>query len=133
MCKYRNIHAAAMRVPVEPSSALDIHLMPDSLKCIIPTDSQLRQGDVLRDAVGEGAERKCSQRKLTNLGTVVGQCAVLNSDENVKKMENNLMFVAAVAEVARHKSNEKVEKDQQRKKQYNDIAPKAAAKLEKHG
>ena len=133
MCKYRNIHAAAKSVQLEPSAGLDIHLQPDSMTCIIPTNSQLRHGEVLRDAVGEGAECKCSQRKLTNIGTVVGQCAVLNSDENIKKIENNLMFVAAVAEVARHKTNEKSEKEKQKKKQYDDIAPKAAAKLEKNG
>ena len=138
ICKYRNIQTIAKLkngkiTMIQPSSGLDIHLQQDSMSCIIPTDSELRRGNILRDAVGDEAERKCSSRKLTNIGTVVGHCDVLNSEDNIKKMADNLMFVSAVAEVARHRTNEKSEKQEQKRKQYEDIAPKAAAKLEKFG
>ena len=78
MCKFRNIQMAAktkqgQKLVIEPSAGLDIHIHPDAMGCIIPTDCELRQGDVLQDAVGEEMERKCASRKLTNLGTVVGQ------------------------------------------------------------
>ena len=81
-----------------PTKGLDIALYNDSLECIQPTESELRRGAVIRDSFGERAQRKCAKRKLTALGTIVGHCGVVNSEENMEQMREQLAFATAQAE-----------------------------------
>ncbi len=118
---------------LKPSAAPDIHLQPDSLECMMPSVTEVKQGEVLRYAIGEEAQCKCAARKLTNLGTVVGQCGVINSNKAIKNMEWKLQFVLAIAETNCIKYIDEMRKKEQKKLQFDELAPKAAPKLQKHG
>jgi hypothetical protein len=87
----------------------------------------------MRYAIGEEVQSKCAARKLTNLGTVVGQCGVINCNEAIKNMEWKLQFVSTIAETNRDKLVDEMRKKEQKKLQFDELAPKAAANVEKHG
>ena len=102
MVKRRN-KLKAEEVKCGPSAALDIHLMGDSLEITTPTFEDMRHHNILRDHAGERAKRKCAQRKLNSVGLVVGHCAVVDSAENMQRMQEELQFTAACAEINRRK------------------------------
>ena len=62
-------------------------------------------------AHGTRAQRKMADRKLTNIGTVVGHCGVVNSKENLEKMREQYEFVSSMAEINRVTTNQKKKKD----------------------
>ena len=83
MCYYWNVNASKTKSATggdhghgnghqEPSAGLNLELSHDNLECIQPSDTELRRGAIMRDAFGERAARKCSQRKLNNLAIMVG-------------------------------------------------------------
>ena len=138
MCKYRNMHSGADAKDGEgarlaPTKGLNVEFEKDSLECIQPKPEELRRGAVLRDAFGDRAQRKCAQRKLNNIGSVNGQSAILNSHENMAKMQDNLEFSASLAEINRKETKEKEEKRKQADEDHEAKAPLAATKLEKKG
>ena len=77
--------------------------MDDSLKMIAPNFDNMRRSGVLRDHVEDRAEQKCAQRKLNSICLVVWYCAVVNSAENMQRMQEELQFTAACAEINRRK------------------------------
>ena len=87
----------------------------------------------MRYAIGEEVQSKCAARKLTNLGTVVGQCSVINSNEAIKNMEWKLQFVLAISETNCIIFVDEMRKKEQKQLQFDELALKSAAKLEKHG
>ena len=76
------------------------------------------------------AKRKMAQRKLTNIGTVVGYCGVVNSDENMEKLREQYQFVQSIAEINRVTANEKKKKKEEDQKGLDKNAPAAVKKLE---
>ena len=121
----------AEEVKCGPSAALDIHLVDDSLEMIAPTIEDMRHHNILRDHAGERAKRKCAQRKLNSIGLVVGHCAVVNSDENMQRMQEELQFAAASAEIHRKEEASKEEERRKKIKEIEDSAAVAAMKLAK--
>ena len=121
----------AEEVKCGPSAGLDIHLMDDSLEMITPTFEDMRHHGILKDHAGERAKKKCAQRKMNSIGLVVGHCAVVNSAENMQRMQEKLQFAAACAEIHRKEAASK-EGDRRKKiKELVDSAPTAARKLAK--
>ena len=132
MCRLRNTRSVQEgNNYVEPASGLDIHLQPDSLQMIQPNNKEMRHGNILRDHYGERAKRKCAQRKLNNIGLVVGQSTVVNSVENMKRMEEDLQFATACAEISRIEQIGKEEEQKKKTKEFEAHAPDAAKKLGK--
>ena len=133
MCRLRNRRSVEEgNDRVEPTSGLDISLQPDSLQMIQPTIEEMRHGNILRDHYGERAKRKCAQRKLNNIGLVVGQSTVVNSVENMKRMEEDLQFATACAEISRIEQIGKEEEQKKKTKEFEANAPDAAKKLGKN-
>ena len=44
---------------------------------------------------------------MTNIGTLVGQCGIVNSKENISNMRNQLAFSASIADINRCDAVEK--------------------------
>jgi hypothetical protein len=113
-----------------PSDFLDVHLYGDNLRAIMPTEKDFARGNVMSHAHGRRAKRKMAQRKLTNIGTVVGYCGVVNSDENMEKLREQYQFVQSIAEINRVTANEKKKKKEEDQKGLDKNAPAAVKKLE---
>ena len=86
--------------------------------------------DFFATALVEG-EQGLVVGKLTALGTVVGHCGVVNSEEMMERMREQLAFAAAQAEVEKLEDEDKTKKKDDRNKEHEDLFPKAAQKLEK--
>lgn len=71
-------------------NGLDVALYDNSLECIQPTESDLCRVAVIRDSFGNRAAHKCAKRKLTALGTAVGHCGVVNSEETTERTREQL-------------------------------------------
>ena len=71
------------------------------MECIQPTGQDLTRGQIIKDAVGDGAKLKVARRKLNSIGNMHGHCAVLNSDRNLKCMRDDLQLTDAIAEISR--------------------------------
>jgi len=115
-----------------PSDSLDVELSRDGIKCIQPNASELRRAAILRDSFGEQAIRKCAKRKLNNIGNIVGQSTVVNSDENIRKIKLGLQLADSMAEVARREAIEKASKEKESHGKHEEKAPGASRKLEKN-
>ena len=72
-----------------------------------------------------------AERKLTNIGTVVGHCGVVNSDENLRKLRDSLEFAKSFAKIKRVQETEKKQKGENAQKDFEKNAPAAVRKLEK--
>lgn len=103
------------------------------MECVNPTEKDLRHGQIMRDATGDGAKKKIAKRKLTNLGYMQGYCELVTSDERVKRMKQDLKLAASVAAINVAEAKEKEEKKAGEQKEVQDKAPKAVEKLEKNG
>lgn len=80
MCGYRNRMFAKdqsiddddafnPRPRQQPSQYLDVHLYGDNLRAIMPTPEDFNRGNVMSHTHGTRA-----QRKMANIGTVMGHC-----------------------------------------------------------
>ena len=96
----------------------------------MPTEKDFARGNVMSHAHGRRAKRKMAQRKLTNIGTVVGYCGVVNSDDKMKKLREQYEFVQSIAEINRITANEKKKKKEEDEKGLDENAPAAVKKLE---
>lgn len=94
-------------VKIIPSTELNVEISSDALKCIQPTQSELRRANILHDSFGKRAIRKCAKRKLNNIGNIVGQCAVVNDETNMARMRENLVFAESMAEIVRREKANK--------------------------
>ena len=130
MCKRRN-EMFPEEIRQGPAPELDVHLMPDSLEMIQPTEQDMRRGSILKDHVGKRAKRKCAQRKLNSIGLVVGHSGVVNSPENMARMEEELHFASACAEISRIEEANKEAEQRKKAQALEDCAPAAARKLNK--
>ncbi len=83
----------------------------------------------MRDAFGERAVRKCSQRKLNNLEIIVRQSTVINNNANMLCAREQLEFANSMAEIERREDDLKKLKEKESFKLHNEKAPSAAAKL----
>jgi len=81
-------------------------------------------------AHGKRAQRKMAERKMTNIGTVVGHCGLVNSEENLLRLREQYQFVMSLAEINRITTNEKKKKESDAQKELEKSAPAAATKLE---
>ncbi len=98
-----------------------------------PTVLEVRCGAIMRDAFGERAVRKCSQRKLNNLAIIVGRSTVINNNANMLRAREQLEFANSMAEIERREDDLKKLKEKESLKLHNEKAPNAAAKLEVSG
>ena len=96
---------------------------------IQPTEEDMRRGSILKDHVLERAKRKCAQRRFNNIGLVVGHSAVVNSAKNMARMEEELTFAAACAEINRIEDTSKEEEQRKKAQQLKDCASAVARKL----
>lgn len=138
MCRFRNMKHAAEdhdndEVPrMAPSEALDINLFKDSLMMIQPTEYDLRRGAILKDYAGNNAKRRTAKRKLNNIAVTIGNCCVVNSEENMRRQREQLIMADSVAEISRMEAEEKAVEKRAKNKVHDENAPAAAAKLEKN-
>ena len=130
MIKRRNAKYAK-EVRRGPAPWLDVHLYPDSLEMIQPTAEDMRRGRILQDHCGERAKRKCAKRKLNSIWLVIGQSSIVNSAENMARMQEELNFAAACAEINRIEDANKVAEKRRKAQDLRDCAPAAARKLSK--
>ena len=128
MIKLRNAKFTN-EVRLGPALALDVHLMPDSLGMIAPTADDMRRGSILKDHLGERAKRKCAKRKLNSIGLVIGQSTVVNSAENMARMQEELEFASACAEISRIEEANKESEQSKKIQDLEECAPAAARKL----
>ena len=114
-----------------PTPGLDVHLYSDSLEMIQPTAEDMRRARILEDHCGERAKRKCAKRKLNSIGLVVGQSTVVNSAENMARMQEELNFADACAEIERLEDANKAAEKKKKTQDLKHCAPAAARKLNK--
>ena len=101
MCKFCNVQAGkgtkdGQLVRIMPLKHLNVEVSSDAMDCIQPLESELCWVAIMRDSFGEKAKRKCAQRKLNNLGLIIGQTTVVNSEQNMAKMREQLQFANAL-------------------------------------
>jgi len=116
---------------LEPSPYLDVHLYNDSLRAIMPTKEDFLRGNAMSHAHGIRAHRKMADRKLTNIGVVVGHCGIANSEGNLGNMMDALGFTTSLAETKRVQENEKKQKEKDVQKDLEKNVTAAMRKLEK--
>ena len=114
-----------------PSTKLNVETSSDALKCIQPTQSELRRANILHDSFGKRAIQKGAKRKLNNIGNMVGHCAVVNDETNMVRMRENLIFAESMAEIVRREKGDKAQKDRDSIQKQEERAPDAGRKLEK--
>ena len=78
----------------------DIEVGRCQMEYVQPIEKELHRGSVLADAVGDGAKLKIAKRKLTALGTMQGYCSVVNSKDNMARVEVELRVAASCAEIS---------------------------------
>ena len=128
MCHFQNMkHAAANHdndeVPwMAPSDGLDIHLEKDSLMMIQPTEYDLHRGAILKDYVENNAKRRTAKRKLNNIAVTIGNCCVVNSDENMHRQREQLIMADFVAEISRMEAEEKAVENRAKNKVHAILA-----------
>ena len=129
MCCFQNMkHAAAKGkgldnnevLRMEPSEGLDIHLEEDSLKMIQPTPYDLCRGAILKDYIGNNALHRTAKRKLNNIALTVGNCGVVNSEENMRWQREQLIMADSVAEISRLEAEEKMIEKRAKNKLHNE-------------
>ena len=103
----------------------------DSLDMIKPTFEDIRCGNILKYYCGERVKQKGAQRKLNLIGLVVGHLAIVNSPENMERMQEDLQFASACAEINRRKTANKEAEQQKKNQDLEASAPAAATKLNK--
>lgn len=123
MVKYRNHHDGA-----DPSAHLALEIGERQMEVIKPTEDDLRRGRILKDATVESS-RKLATRKLNNLGTFVGHCAVINSEENTRRMEEDLRLASTIEAIRTDAKTRAKAKAVQAQQSYRALAPKASRKL----
>ena len=116
-----------------PTGGLDVHMYDDSLRCIQPSKKELRRGAIIRDALGVQAAWRCAQRKLNNVGNLVGNCVHVNSEENMEMLKQNLKVASSQAEITRLDADEKATKKKEVAGALEEKAPDATKKLELNG
>jgi hypothetical protein len=116
-----------------PSDGLDIHLEKDSLMMIQPTEHDLRWGAILKDYAGNNAKRRTAKRKImNNIAVTIGNCCVVNSEENMRRQREQLIMADSVAEISRMEAEEKAAEKRAKTKVHDEKVPAAAEKLEKN-
>ena len=73
----------------------------------------------------------CKERKLNNIGNMVGHCVVVNDETNMARMRENLTFAESMAEIVRREKADKTQKDRDSIQKQEERAPDAGRKLEK--
>jgi hypothetical protein len=123
MCHFQNRkHAAGKGEELDEDEVpwfklikgLMIHLLNDSLKMIQPTAYDLCCCAILKDYIGNNALCKTTKRKLNNFSLVVGNCDVINSEENMRQQREQLIMAESVAEISRLEAEEKLLRNKQR-------------------
>ena len=71
------------------------------MECIQLTARELTRGQIIKYAVGDGMELKVARRNLNVIGNIHSHCAVLNSESNLKRIQDNLQLTDAIAEISR--------------------------------
>ena len=136
MVTFRNVNHSRVdedgqHVKIIPSTELNVEISSDALKCIQPTQSELRRANILHDSFGKRAIRKCAKRKLNNIGNIVGQCAVVNDETNMARMRENLVFAESMAEIVRREKANKTNKERDSMQKHDERAPEEEKKMEK--
>ncbi len=142
MCHFCNMKHAAEKCKglnddqisqMEPSAGLRLHLYDDSINLIQPTPYDLCQGAILKDYIGNNAICKNAKRRMNSIGYLVGHCGVVNSPENIRRMNKQLTMGDSVAEIYRTEAEDKDLEKGEKNKARDEMAPAVAANLEKKG
>ena len=69
------------------------------MEYIQPSNHKLKRGNIIRDAVGDGAELKVARRNLNIIRNMHGHCAILNGADNLKHMCDDLQLTDSSADI----------------------------------
>ena len=109
---------------------LDLAIGDRQFECISPSERDLRYGQIMKDATGEGVTKKIAKRKLNNLGFAHGHCCIVNSDENMKRMKQDLQLADSIAEIKRLETFNASQKKEELQESTRLKAPAAVKKFE---
>jgi len=83
------------------NNCIDLAICDMQFECISPSERDLRYGQIVNDATGEGVMKKIANRKLNNLGFTHGHGCIVNSDDNMKRMKQDLQLADSTVEIKR--------------------------------
>ena len=69
------------------------------MEYIQSSNHKLKRGNIIRDAVGDGAELKVARRNLNTIGNIHGHYAMLNGAKNLKCMRDDMQITDAIAKI----------------------------------
>ena len=84
----------------------------------------------MRNSIGVRAQRKCAQRKMNYLGTLLEHSNIVNSKENIDIMKGELQMASVMAGTSAQKTDDVRKKKQKNDKESAELAPESARKLE---
>ncbi len=97
-----------------------------------PTTKDTMLGQLMREAVGEGALKKMARRRLdVATGNVQSYARVLNGTEQVTKLKEHLELAAALADLQAEKEKEKAEAAAKKKAEAEEREAKKAESIRK--
>ena len=81
MFTYCNHNMQGDESSVDPTDALDVHILERQMECIQLTYVDLCKGRILDNAGGQGKQLRVVMQKLDSLGYIQGCCGFLTDPE----------------------------------------------------
>ena len=101
-----------------PFIYLDVETNLEQLKIVQPLIEDLRAGNLMKDADGDGAVKKVAERKLNAIGNINLYFYFVNDDTNLEKMRNQLQLAASISEIGRiQRADQTLKKSKEHAKQ----------------
>lgn len=139
MIKFRELHKAAKECfctfTTEPSQYLDVEVSHANRCVCAATANELcgtcldTKRNIMADSFGTNAKARLARRKLNATAGFKSQCAVLNSEEALRRHENFQKMTAAIAELDATKAEKKNVAKEDLKKTLMDASVAALTKL----
>ena len=126
MLTYANQHVEGDEGVGGPTPALDIHISQRQMNFIRPTGDDVRKGQILANAGGQGAILKIAKRKLDSLGYIWGYCGLLTDPGRITRVDNMLQLVDSISEIKWIEDSASDERKDKHATKMKELAPTAA-------
>jgi hypothetical protein len=116
----------------EPTAYLDVAMLPGNLEILqFKTAPDLTNRSIMGDCAGNGATMNLAARKLNQTGYIQCHCGLVNTEEKVRRLQNQLQLSDSITIINKEHDNDNESGQNRIKVQstYSEVALVAIRKL----
>jgi hypothetical protein len=113
-----------------PNAYLDVAMLPGNLEILqFKTAPDLTRRSIVGDCADNGATMNLAARKLNNTGDIQHHCGLENTEEKVRKLQNQLQLSDSIVAIIKEHDNEASQKRIKVQSMHSEVVPVAIQRL----